>query len=74
MDSKASASRSFASMPARSAGRAAHRSVPHADLLIAATAEISGIELVHYDRDYDLIAQKTDLRFDSVWLSEPGQL
>jgi hypothetical protein len=23
--------------------------------LIAAAAEISGIELVHYDRDYDLI-------------------
>jgi hypothetical protein len=28
----------------------------------------------HYDPDYDLIAEKTDLRFDSVWLAARGAL
>jgi hypothetical protein len=25
--------------------------------------------VLHYDRDFDLIAEKTDLVFDSVWLA-----
>jgi predicted nucleic acid-binding protein len=53
-------------------GRAAHRSVPHADLLIAAAAEISGIELVHYDRDYDLIAGVTGQ--PAAWARPRGSL
>jgi predicted nucleic acid-binding protein len=40
-------------------GQAAHRAVKHADLLIAAAAELAGIGLVHYDNDYDLIAKVT---------------
>jgi predicted nucleic acid-binding protein len=40
-------------------GNAHHRSVKHADLFIAATAEVHGVELVHYDRDYDAIRQVT---------------
>jgi hypothetical protein len=28
----------------------------------------------HHDRDYDLIAENTDLRFDSVWLADRGTL
>ena len=32
-----------------------HRSVKHADLLIAAAAEARGVPLVHYDQDYDAI-------------------
>jgi len=40
-------------------GQAAHRAVKHADLLIAAAAEVAGIGLVHYDNDYDLIAEVT---------------
>lgn len=40
-------------------GQAAHRAVKHADLLIAAAAELAGIGLVHYDNDYDLIAEVT---------------
>jgi predicted nucleic acid-binding protein len=53
-------------------GRAAHRSVPHADLLISAAAEISGIELVHYDRDYDLIAAVTGQ--PAAWARPRGSL
>jgi hypothetical protein len=36
-----------------------HRSVKQADLLIAATAEAAGVAVVHYDRDFDQIAQIT---------------
>jgi len=53
-------------------GRAAHRSVPHADLLIAAAAEISGLEPVHYDRDYDLIAAV--MGQPAVWARPRGSL
>lgn len=53
-------------------GRVGHRAVPHADLLIAAAAEISGIELVHYDRDYDLIAAVTGQPV--VWARPRGSL
>ncbi len=37
-------------------GNALHRSVKHADVLIAACADVHGITLVHYDHDYDAIA------------------
>jgi hypothetical protein len=33
---------------------------PIPDLIIAATAELHGAEVVHVDSDYDLIAQVTD--------------
>jgi predicted nucleic acid-binding protein len=35
------------------------RSVKHPDLLIAAAAERAGLTLVHYDADYDAIAEIT---------------
>lgn len=37
----------------------AQRSVKHPDLLIAAAAERAGFTLVHYDADYDTIAEIT---------------
>jgi len=40
-------------------GHAAHRAVKHADLLIAAAAELAGVGLVHYDNDYDVISSVT---------------
>lgn len=36
-----------------------HRRVPPPDLLIAATAELANVPLVHYDRDYERIAEVT---------------
>lgn len=50
-----------------------HRLAP-SDLIIAACAHVAGGGVLHYDRDYDLILEHTRLRFESVWLAEPGTL
>ncbi|MGH4017447.1 MAG: PIN domain-containing protein [Pseudonocardiaceae bacterium] len=34
-----------------------HRGIPPADLLIAASAEAASVPILHYDHDYDLIAE-----------------
>jgi predicted nucleic acid-binding protein len=39
--------------------RGQHRSAGVADLLIAATAEIEGLTVLHYDADFDVIASVT---------------
>jgi predicted nucleic acid-binding protein len=39
--------------------RAQHRSASIADLLVAATARARGLEVLHYDRDFDTIARFT---------------
>jgi predicted nucleic acid-binding protein len=49
--------------------RAGHHRLPPVDLLIAALADRHHLAVLHYDRDFDLIAEKTDLVFDSVWLA-----
>jgi hypothetical protein len=36
-----------------------HRGVKSMDLLIAAAAELAGLVVLHYDRDYDRIAKVT---------------
>lgn len=50
-----------------------HRLAP-SDLLIAACAHRAGGGVLHYDRDYDLIAEHTQLSFESLWVAEPGSL
>jgi len=50
-----------------------HRLAP-ADVLIAACAHEAGAGVLHYDRDYDLIAEHTSLSFESVWLAPAGSL
>jgi predicted nucleic acid-binding protein len=50
-----------------------HRVRP-ADVLIAALADRHSVGIIHYDGHFDLIAEKTDLAFESVWLAEPGSL
>lgn len=55
----------------------AHRSagaqrIPVVDYLVAAAAEELGAAVLHYDRDYDTLAEV--LRFDSVWLAPAGTL
>ncbi len=50
-----------------------HRLAP-TDLVIAACAHLAGGGVLHYDRDYDLIAEHTRLDFESVWLAEAGSL
>jgi predicted nucleic acid-binding protein len=54
--------------------RAGHHRLPPVDLLIAALADRHGLGVLHYDHDYDLIAEKTDLAFDNVWLAARGTL
>jgi predicted nucleic acid-binding protein len=58
----------------RQLARAGHHRLPPVDLLVAAIADRHGIGVLHYDRDYDLIASKTDLSFQSVWLAPAGAL
>ena len=43
----------------RRLARHGHHRVPLPDLLIAATAEINSVAVIHYDSDYDLIANVT---------------
>ncbi len=47
---------------------------PPIDYLIAATAHHHGLGVLHYDRDYDLIAEHSSLEFESRWVAEPGSL
>lgn len=54
--------------------RAGHHRLPPVDLLIGALADRNGLGILHYDHDYDLIAEKTDLMFDSIWLAPRGSL
>jgi predicted nucleic acid-binding protein len=58
----------------RQLARAGHHRLPPVDLIIAALADRHRIGVLHYDRDYDLLAEKTDLRFASVWLAPAGTI
>jgi predicted nucleic acid-binding protein len=40
-------------------GRGQHRSAGPVDLIVAATAELHGLTLLHHDRDFDIIARVT---------------
>lgn len=49
-----------------------HRSVKHADLIIAACAEAAGLTLVHYDKDFDAIGAVTGQPMR--WVAPQGSL
>jgi hypothetical protein len=49
-----------------------HRAVKHPDLLIAAAAEAAGVAVLHYDADYDRIAEITGQEVH--WLAPRGSL
>jgi len=53
----------------RGAGR--HR-LPVVDVLIAAAAQEAGVGVLHYDHDFDRLAEV--LHFRSVWLAPAGSL
>jgi len=53
-------------------GGAHQRSVGHADLLIAAAAESAGVELLHYDEDFDRVAAITGQ--PTRWIAPRGSL
>jgi len=55
----------------------AHRSsgsqrIPLVDYLVAAAAQEMGGAVIHYDRDYDTLAEV--MEFESVWLAPAGTL
>jgi predicted nucleic acid-binding protein len=50
-----------------------HR-VPPVDLIIAALADSYDLGILHYDHDYEIVSDKTDLRFESVWLMPRGSI
>ncbi|MEU4771257.1 PIN domain nuclease [Micromonospora sp. NPDC023644] len=52
--------------------RGTHRSAGAVDLLIAATAEYQGLSLLHYDRDFDQIAEVTGQPVR--WLAPAGTI
>ncbi|GAA1270521.1 hypothetical protein GCM10009665_68550 [Kitasatospora nipponensis] len=54
------------------AAKGQHRCASLPDLLTAATAEEHGVEVLHYDRDYDTIAGVTGQAMR--WLAPPGVL
>ncbi|MFE9170216.1 PIN domain nuclease [Streptomyces kebangsaanensis] len=49
-----------------------HRSAGAVDLLVAATAELQGLTVLHYDNDFETIASVTGQR--TQWLAPPGSL
>lgn len=51
-----------------------HHRLSPADLIIAACAEDAEAGVLHYDADYDIIAERTSLQFKSEWLAPPGTL
>jgi predicted nucleic acid-binding protein len=51
-----------------------HHRLSLTDVVIAACAHRAGTGVLHYDRDYDLIAENTSLVFESLWIAEPGSL
>jgi hypothetical protein len=51
-----------------------HHRLPPIDVMIAACAHEAGAGVLHYDGDYDILAQRTSLEFGSVWLAPAGSL
>ncbi|MET8139779.1 PIN domain nuclease [Sphaerisporangium sp. NPDC005288] len=49
-----------------------HRCASPVDLLVAATGELNGLTILHYDRDYETIAKVTGQPVE--WLAPPGSL
>ncbi|GAA4585340.1 putative nucleic acid-binding protein [Actinoplanes octamycinicus] len=52
------------------AHKGAHRSAGAVDLLVAATAESLGMTVLHYDRDFELVAGVTGQ--PTRWIAKPG--
>lgn len=48
-----------------------HRRRP-IDYLVAAAAAQHGLGVLHYDRDYDLLAEHSGLEFSSLWVVPAG--
>lgn len=54
--------------------RSGHHRVAPSDLVIAACAHVARAGVLHYDRDFDTIRDRSRLRFKSEWLAPAGSL
>ncbi|MGI5398803.1 PIN domain nuclease [Streptomyces sp. CA-135486] len=52
--------------------RGEHRSAGPVDLLVAATAELSGLTVLHYDADFETVARATNQ--PTMWVARPAAL
>jgi predicted nucleic acid-binding protein len=52
------------------ADRGHHRAPAVPDLLVAATAELAGLAVLHHDKDFDLIAAVTGQQLERLHLEE----
>lgn len=59
-------------MQAMLAERSQHRAVPLPDLLVAACAELAGLAVLHYDADFERIAELTGQR--TQWIVPRGSV
>lgn len=50
-----------------------HR-LAHQDYLVAATAAANELGVLHYDGDFDRLAEHSSLAFESVWIASAGTL
>lgn len=53
-------------------GRGTHRAPSPADLILAACAEANGLSVLHYDHDFDLIADVTEQSME--WVVPAGSI
>jgi hypothetical protein len=58
---------------ARLADRGQHRAPSVADLLIAATAELRALTVLHLDKDFDLIAEITGQSVETIRVASTAQ-
>jgi predicted nucleic acid-binding protein len=57
-----------------SLARAGHHRTPPSDVVIAACAHRAGAGVLHYDHDFDVIVERTELEFASEWLAPRGSI
>jgi predicted nucleic acid-binding protein len=51
-----------------------HHRLPPVNVMIAACAHRAEAGVLHYDADYDILAERTSLVFESEWLAPAGTL
>lgn len=56
------------------ARRGRHRTASPSELLTAACAHLHGSGVLHYDHDYDVLLEITELAYESHWLAPAGTL
>ena len=64
----------IASQAQRELALVSHHLLAPLDVMIAACAHNAEAGVLHYDNDYDILAEKTGLIFESEWFAPRGSL